>query len=115
MSNPLMRVMLENILVKEGKMKPASSSARADTSPGAGSIHLNKEQQSLLIKSVLKDNSKATYDSRPAAENSSGRMITLEALRGDKKTSPTAETERKVTASKTMVTLASIGKLAKKD
>lgn len=116
MANPLMKVMLNNILAKsESKSFKIKKNVTRESS-----INLKKEQESLLVNNILRnklaDSQNTSYNNvvNNKVMNKSNRMITLEELRGNatdvtnhKKNSKDTKVE------KTLVTLASIGKMKK--
>lgn len=99
MSNPLMRVMLNNTICK--------ASIRASTQKEAtASSNLREEQEKLLKKILEKQKNQAA--------DRGIRLMTLEELKKDYQRNDTVtEKKEETTAGKNLVSLASIGKLSR--
>ncbi|MFZ5354823.1 MAG: hypothetical protein ACOZCL_19150 [Bacillota bacterium] len=80
MANPLMKTMLNNILVKEGRKIPDQTVNIKNTAYGSP-VHLKEEQQSFLILNVLKDKNRTADGYKTTYSNSNRGMVTLDSLR----------------------------------
>lgn len=99
MSNPLMRVMLNNTICKASNRASAQKEA-------AVSSNLREEQEKLLKRILEKRKNEAA--------DKSIKLMTLEELKKDyQRTEIAAEKKEEKTAGKNLVSLASIGKLSR--
>lgn len=106
MANPLMSAMLNHILLKQGK--------KTQQAPECRTAHLPETQERWLIDSVLRPKCAEQGDCTRINPEKRIKIVTLESLRGEikeeEKVAPKTDREK---IEKTLVTLASIGKLYK--
>ncbi len=113
MANPLMKPMLNNILVKAGR-KTASTTIQTENQNH--SINLRKEQVNLLLSDVLHGKKNSSYSSNNAYNSpKEAKMLTLEELRKPNAANTAQAYQVKSSViEKPMVSLVSIGKQSKK-
>lgn len=105
MSNPLMRVMLNNTL-----NKPSINAQVQDKNTGAANL---REEQERLLKEVLaKHKGEITQGNDDHIAGKGIKLITLEELQRDHQREKPSEEKNEINkANKNLVSLASIGKL----